>query len=184
APAANAGIHRGDVILSFNGQAIEGASDLTRRVGQTIAGQTVRLEVANPEGRKRMVNVVIATRPSEKQLADNANGDEPKPDSPAAVAETTLGLTLAPLTAQARARLRLGPNDGGLMVTAVDDDSAAAERGIKVGDAILEVNGTSLTSTAQFRAAVDAAKAAHRTSIGIYVTRAQGAGGYVPLPVE
>jgi len=184
APAANAGIRRGDVILSFNGQAIEGASDLTRRVGQTIAGQTVRLEVANPEGRKRMVNVVIATRPSEKQLANNANGDDSTPDNATQAAEASLGLTLAPLNAQTRARLRLNPDDGGLLITKVDEDSAASERGIRAGDAILEVNGTSLTSFAQFNAAVEAAKRANRPSIGIYVARAQGGGGYVPLPVE
>lgn len=186
-PADRAGIHRGDVILTFNGQAIQSASDLTRRVGQTAVGQTVRLEVANGEGRRRTANVTIAERPSEKQLA-NANGGTETPDKAtpdAAEAPAALGMSLTPLTPQAKTRLRLAANDTGLLITSVDEESDAGQRGLKAGDAILEVNGQSLTSVAQLQTAVDAAKRANRRSIGIYVQRAQtGTGVYVPLPVK
>ncbi len=186
APASKAGMRRGDVILKMNGQDIQGASDLTRRIGQTPVGQTIRLDVANAEGRKRTVNVTIAARPSEKELAQNDNsGDETTTAPDAEIKPTALGISLAPLTPAARTKLKLGPNDKGMLVVAVEEESEAAARGLKKGDAILEVNGQELQSAAQFAAAVNSAKSANRASIGLYVQSGDfGRGGYLPLPIK
>ena len=186
APAAKAGMRRGDVILKMNGQDILGASDLTRRIGQTTVGQTVRLDVANAEGRKRVVNVVIAARPSEQQLAQNGEPVDATTPVPAANATpTALGITLGQLTPAARTKLKLAPNDKGMLITAIDEESEAAVRGLRVGDAILEVNGQDLTSASQFSTAVNSAKSANRTSVGLYVQSAEfGRGTYLPLPVK
>jgi serine protease Do len=49
-PAAAAGIKPGDVVVRFNGDAIQDPHDLTRRVAGTPPGSSVKLDVARPSG--------------------------------------------------------------------------------------------------------------------------------------
>lgn len=184
APAAKAGLKRGDVVLSFNGQKIEGSGDLTRRVGQTRVGEVVRLEVAGADGRRRTVPVTITARPSEQQLSQAdpvAGADAAQPATPATNA---LGLSVGPLSAQARTRLRLPANEAGVLILEVDPDSRAAERGIRAGDAILTANDKEVRSAEDLDAAIAAARAAGRSFIGLFVQSQSGGGGFVPLPLE
>jgi serine protease Do len=184
-PAARAGLKRGDAILSINGQRLEGSADLTRRVGQTSVGDVVRLEVANAGNQRRTVNVTIAARPPEAQLAQADGGQGGAiPGEPGAAQPGPLGLTVGPLTATARARLNLGAADAGVLVLNVDEDSVASDRGLTAGDAILEVNGQPVRSSGDFAAAVQAAERAGRTSVGVFVQRQNGASGFVPLPIK
>lgn len=184
APAAKAGLKRGDVVLAFNGQKIEGSADLTRRVGQTRVGEVIRLDVAGADGRRRTVPVTITARPSEQQLsqADPVAGADVA--QPASAANNALGLSVGPLSAQARTRLRLPANEAGVLILEVDPDSRAAERGIRAGDAILTANDKEVRSAEELDAAIESARAAGRSFIGLFVQSQSGAGGFVPLPVE
>jgi serine protease Do len=185
APAARAGLKRGDIVLQFNGERLEGSSDLTRRVGQTNVGDVIRLEVVAADGRRRTVPVTIAARPSEQQLAQN-DGPSPAdagPASPATPAENALGLVVGPLTATAKTRLRLAPADSGVLILSVDEDSKAAERGIRPGDAILTANGADIRTSEELDAAIAAAKRSGRPSIGLFIQTQSGGGGFVPLPL-
>lgn len=185
APAARAGLKRGDIVLQFNGERLEGSSDLTRRVGQTSVGDVVRLEVIAANGNRRTVPVTIAARPSEQQLAQNGDPTNlaATPDGPVAPVANALGLTVGPLSATAKTRLRLAPTDNGVLITDVDEDSKAAERGIRAGDAILTANGAEISSAEQLDAAIAAAKRAGRPSIGLFIQSQSGGGGFVPLPL-
>ncbi|MFN9009582.1 MAG: Do family serine endopeptidase [Hyphomonadaceae bacterium] len=184
APAAKAGLKRGDVVVAFNGTKIEGSADLTRRVGQTRVGDVVRLDVAGAKGVRRTVQVTIAARPSEQQLsqADPVAGADATP--PASPATNVLGLSVGPLSAQARTRLRLPANEPGVLILEVDPDSRAAERGIRAGDAILTANDEEVRSAEELDAAIEAARAAGRSFIGLFVQSQSGGGGFVPLPLE
>jgi serine protease Do len=186
APAARAGLKRGDIVLQFNGERLEGSSDLTRRVGQTRVGETVRLEVIAADGNRRTVPVLIAARPSEQQLAQNGDPTTPSvtPATPAAPVANALGLTVGPLSATAKTRLRLQPTDTGVLILDVDEDSKAAERGIRAGDAILTANGVEVSTSEQLDAAIATAKRAGRPSIGLFVQSQSGGGGFVPLPLN
>lgn len=184
APAAKAGLKRGDVVVAFNGTKIEGSADLTRRVGQTRVGDVVRLDVAGAKGVRRTVQVTIAARPSEQQLSQTdpvAGADATPPASPAT---NVLGLSVGPLSAQARTRLRLPANEPGVLILEVDPDSRAAERGIRPGDAILTANDDEVRSAEELDAAIEAARAAGRSFIGLFVQSQSGGGGFVPLPLE
>jgi serine protease Do len=185
APASRAGLKRGDIVLQFNGERLEGSSDLTRRVGQTNVGEVVRLEVIAADGSRRTVPVTIAARPSEQQLAEDSGAPVPgaTPSTPAAPAANSLGLSVGPLSATAKIRLRLAPNDSGVLILEVDEDSKAAERGIRPGDAILTANGAEIRSAEDFEAAIAAARRAGRPSIGLFIQSQSGGGGFVPLPL-
>lgn len=184
APAAKAGLKRGDVVVAFNGTKIEGSSDLTRRVGQTRVGDVVRLDVAGAKGARRTVQVTIAARPSEQQLSQAdpvAGADATQPASPTT---NVLGLSVGPLSAQARTRLRLPANEAGVLILEVDPESRAAERGIRAGDAILTANDEEVRSAEELDAAIEAARAAGRSFIGLFVQSQNGVGVFVPLPLE
>jgi serine protease Do len=184
APAARAGLKRGDIVLQFNSEKVEGSSDLTRRVGQTRVGDVVRLDVVAADGRRRTVPVTISARPSEQQLAQSdGQSGAATATTPVAPVENVLGLTVGPLSPMAKSRLRLAPADKGVLIIGVDEDSKAAERGIRPGDAILTANGVEITSAEELDAAIARAKTAGRQSIGLFIQAQSGGGGFVPLPI-
>jgi len=164
-PAGRAGIQQGDVILTFNGQRIEDSRDLTQRVGATGIGDNSRVEILRG-GNRRTLNLRLAERPSEQQLAStaptpNARPPEATPGAPG-VAQSSLGVSVRPATAEDRQRFELAANEAGLVVTAVEPDSDAAEKGISVGDIILQAGGRSVRNAADLNTATEAAQRANR----------------------
>ena len=61
-PAAEAGLLKDDVIVEFNGQAVESVSELSRMVRETPAGRTVSIGVVR-EGQAREISVELGERP-------------------------------------------------------------------------------------------------------------------------
>ena len=143
-PAAKAGIARGDVIVAIGGHATNTSAQLRNAVA--LAGRDARVHVELVHGKTpRAVDVVLGEQP--------ADG----PGAGQAVHEGLLsGLTVAPLERSSRARLRVPEDIGGVVVTKVDPDSAAAEIGLREGDVIVEVNRTQTPSLDAFREAARA----------------------------
>lgn len=192
-PAARAGLRRGDMILALNGERLRSSSDLTRRIGQTRVGSTVRMEVANPAGQRRTVEVTIAARPDEQTLAQTATspdgqnpGARPATGAPAAAAATPgqLGLSVIPLPAEARERLGVGAEDGGVLIAGVTRSSTAFDRGLRTGMAVIAVNGTTVRNAEEYNRAVAAARAAGRTAVTLDVRAQQGPGAFVAVPLD
>ena len=75
APAERAGLRGGDIVLSVNGQAIENASQFTRRVAATAPGQALSLNVLR-DGASRTVTLNTALRPAETQLNGDRGGQD------------------------------------------------------------------------------------------------------------
>jgi len=77
------------------------------------------------------------------------------------------------------------PNaDGqGLLIENVEPDSAAAERGLGVGDTILQVNNQDVASVADFEAAVKAVKDAGRNTALVKAQR-DGQTRFIGLPLD
>ena len=164
-PAARAGLQQGDVTLTFNGQQIQNSRDLTQRVGATAIGQNSRVEILR-NGRRQTLTLRLGERPSEQQLAStnpapNAT-PQPQPEEGGGVAQSSLGLSVRPLTSEDRTRLSLRANDNGLVITSVEPTSDAAEKGIRAGDVIMQAGGRQIRTAAELTAAVDAARRANR----------------------
>jgi serine protease Do len=162
-PAARAGIQQGDVILTFNGQRIEDSRDLTQRVGATAIGASSRVEVLR-NGQRRNLNLRLLERPSEQTLNASATPTptERPPESGAGVAQSSLGVTVRPLTQADRTRFELAANEGGLVVTAVEPTSDAAEKGIQAGDLIIQAGGRAVRTPQELSTAADTARRANR----------------------
>ena len=96
---------------------------------------------------------------------------------------TALGLSLQPLNPQIIRALNLPETTRGVVITAVDPGSDAAEKGIRRGDVIMSVNRQAVTTPAQVLAAVDAARRAGRTSVLLLVKRGQAPEGFVGVDI-
>ncbi len=165
-PAARAGIQQGDVILTYDGARIEDSRDLTQRVGATPIGHTARLEILR-NGQRRTLNLRLGERPSEQTLAANnapPSSEATPPATPGApgVAQGSLGLSVRPMTQADRTRYELDANQGGVVVTSVDPNSDAAQKGVAPGDVILQAGGEAVSSPAELLTAVQAAERADR----------------------
>ena len=134
-PAAVAKLRGGDIILKFDGQDVKEMHTLPRIVAETAIGREVPVTVWR-DGQRTDADRQGGELPDDQKLA-SAAPDKPAPVKPTELAG--LGLTLAPITPEARDRYQLGQDQKGVLITDVAAGSPAAERGLKPGDVILEV---------------------------------------------
>ena len=145
APAEKAGIEAGDIIIKFDGKAIEKSSDLPRMVGNVKPGTKAVITVFR-RGVARDLNITIAEVEVEKPVR-KASVAEPKPKSPSQV--QAFGLALIELTESQKKELKI---KGGVKVESVE--GVAARAGIREGDVIVAVANAEVTSVKEFEAAV------------------------------
>lgn len=163
-PAAKAGLQQGDVILTFNGAVIADSRDLTQRVGEAPIGRDARVEYQR-EGQRRTANVRLGERPSERQLLASAQGGPQTPEgaAPQASAMNALGLSVRTITADDRRRFGLDGVEGGLVISAIEDNSTAAER-VGIGEVIVSTGADRkpVRTVEDLNLAIEAAKAQNR----------------------
>src|SRR6202790_3986239 len=174
-PAAKAGIESGDVITAVNGESVKDARELARTIGSLPPGNSVKLNVLH-KGQDKVVNLTLGQLPNSVEAkADTGNGDQGNA-TPRGTDVPKLGLTVAPANSVA------GAGKDGVVVTEVDPKSAAAERGFKEGDVILEVAGKNVTNAGDVREAINAARTDNKNSVLMRV-KSGGSSRFVALPL-
>ena len=173
-PAAKAGIESGDVITSVNGEAVKDARELARTIGGIAPGTAVKLNVLH-KGQDKVVNLTLGQLPNTVEAkADNDNSDRGGVTRGTDVPK--LGLTVAPANSVA------GAGKEGVVVTEVDPKSAAAERGFKEGDVIIEVAGKTVASAGDVRDAISSARNDNKNSVLMRV-KSGGQSRFVAVPL-
>jgi serine protease Do len=164
-PADKAGIKAGDVIVSVNGEAVNDARTLARRVSALAPGTSVRVGVVR-NGREETLTLTLGELPRERQARANVEErDNQATDVP------RLGLSLAPAKSGGE----------GVVVTSVDPNGTAGDR-FKSGDVILDVNGKLVSSPAEVRKAVSDAQAGGKRTVLMRVKSGQ-ATRFVAVPL-
>ena len=178
-PALDAGMQAGDVILTFEGEAIEDTRDLVRRVGASPVGDAVTMEVLR-DGETVPLEVTLARREDAEAEAVPASA-QTQPGVP----ETSemLGLTLSPVTPELVQQFSLPDDQQGVVVTEIDQVSDAADKGLLPGDVITEAGQQPVATVADVEAAVTAAEEGGRNSVLLLVRRA-GEPRFVALSLE
>ena len=142
-PAEKAGVETTDIILSFDGKAVESSSDLPRIVGGTRPGSQVPLEVWR-KGATRKLSIAVGELVEDRVAA----ADRPRPQKAAEAQANRLGIVVAELSAEQKKELKLSH---GLVVTEVRADSRAD---VRKGDVLLILvhkgQQTELKSVEQF----------------------------------
>jgi serine protease Do len=166
-PAAAAGVKSGDVITAVDGETVADPHDLARRIAALGPKKTVKLAIIR-NGSPMTIDVTLGTMPADKTAsAESGNSDN---NEGSALAK--LGLTLRPAHGQ-----------DGVVVAEVDPDGAAADKGLKQGDVILEVAGKSVSRPADVAQAIDAAKSDGKKSVLVRVKSNDGE-HYLTLPTR
>jgi serine protease Do len=142
-PAAEAGLKRGDIILSFNGQEIDELNDLPRVVANAPVDQEVNVKIFR-KGKVRELKVKVG------RLDD---GQQARASGPDKAEQAVLGLSVANLTPELAARYSIKESRG-VLVTAIDPEGPAVGANVRIGDLILEINDQEVSSVKEFEAAV------------------------------
>jgi len=139
-PGEKAGLKRGDIILSFDGEKIGTMHDLPRMVAATPVGKKAEVIVFR-DGRRKKVVVEIGRM--------EAEGGPAK-----AVGEAdSLGLTVAVLTPELSRQFGLEA-ERGVVINAISPDGPAADSNLRAGDLILEIDGVEIAGIVDFNRAV------------------------------
>ncbi len=177
-PADKAKIKNGDIILKFNGQDVKEMRSLPRIVADSDVGKSVPV-VLWRDGKEVTVDATLAEKPDDVQVASAATPPE-KPKQAASTEISGLGLKLAPMSQDAKDKYSLGADQKGVVITDVSPNSSAAERGLKAGDVIVEVQQGEVTSPADVQQKVDSVKKENRKSVLMLIQRQDGL-QWVPL---
>src|SRR5215471_228923 len=172
-PAAKAGIQSGDVITGVNGEPVKDAKELARTIGGLAPGNAVKLNVLH-KGQDKVINLTLGQLPNTVEAKAELDKDSNKSTRGTDVPK--LGMTVAPANSVA------GAGKEGVVVTEVDPRSAAAERGFKEGDVILEVGGKAVASADDVRDAITAARGDNKNSVLMRV-KSGGSSRFVAVPL-
>jgi serine protease Do len=138
-PAAKAGMANGDLVTGFDGKTVTDSRALPRMVADTPIGKTVPVDVLR-KGKKETLKLTVLKLEDDKPM--RAVSKAPSPAASASKPKSRvsgLGLSLAPIDGDARAQFKLGGNVHGVVVTDVAPDSPAAEKNLRPGDVIVQV---------------------------------------------
>ncbi len=171
-PAAKAGLEAGDAILTLDGRPLKNSRDLARVVAGYEPGAKVKLGIVR-KGKEQTVEVELGRMP--KDVGTKLGQNVPDDGGAAATSLTALGLALAPAS-------EVGVSGGGVAVVDVDPDGPAAQRGIKPGDVVLDVQGRTVATVADVNEAIRAARSEGRKAILLRVKTQDGI-RFVPLPL-
>ena len=144
-PADKAGIEAGDIIVKFDGRAIEKSSDLPRIVGNVKPGTKSTVTVFR-RGATKDLSVTVAEVEADKPARPAAKaGAKPPVAGPA----QALGLSVSEITDAQKKELDV---KGGVKVDAVE--GAAARAGLREGDVIVSIANTEVAGLKSFEAAL------------------------------
>jgi serine protease Do len=137
-PAAKAGIKEEDVVLAFNGKALDNASELSTWVASGSPGQKIDLKILR-DGKDKNIEVELGELNPKKQAL--AEGKSQYSD---------IGMQVANIVPELMSQYHLNKDISGVIVTAVNPQGPAAEVGIREGDVIMKVNRKDIKSVEDF----------------------------------
>ena len=140
-PAEKAGIKKGDVIVSFDGIALEGANDFRNRLAAGRVGKAVEIGILRRGETLTVQAAIAAYKPSSQQTA--------------AELRSKLGIEVKEIS-NLEARRRRMENREGVLLTKVDPNSPADRAGLEAGDTIHQINNQNLRGVGDYVRALEA----------------------------
>jgi len=175
-PAAKAGIRSGDVIIRFNGVAVPEMRALPRIVADNTVGGSVPVVIWR-DGKEETVTVTLGELPTEQR---QAGAPAAPPPGPGPVELTGLGLRVAAITDELRQRFNLKPEQRGVVIVEVTPGTPAAERELRPGDVIVEVQQQRVATPAEVQEQIERLRRQNR-NVGLFAVENAGGQRFVPL---
>jgi serine protease Do len=164
-PASKAGIAIGDVIIRYGDDTPSDERALLRDITQTRIGDSVPVVVLRGD---KQVTLPVTVEPWPRSQWDER--DAPMtPARPKLTIPPGLGLSLAVIEKDKRAKLGLEDGLNGVLITSVLPGSDAARRGAVAGDVILRVQDTPVATPGEVQHALLAAREEKRPFVMMLV---------------
>ncbi|HEY5047012.1 MAG TPA: DegQ family serine endoprotease [Rhizomicrobium sp.] len=177
-PAAKAGFKPGDLVLAVDGKAVEDSRELTRRVATLLAGSKATFTLVR-DGKNQTVTAMIGNR-KEDQVASN---EAPAMNSSVGATGEAMGLGLAAVTPEVRRAYNLDDHVNGVLVTRVDPESDAADKGIEPGDVLVSVANRPVHTPQEIKASVAGAHSQGHKSVLVLVEGSNSGQRFVALKI-
>ncbi len=130
--AADAGIHKGDVILAVNGQKVNSSPELQQMVAMKRPGEMITLGV-DRNGKEKDIEVVLKNKEGNTEVVKKENLD----------LLNTLGVKLENLSSKESKELDI---DGGVKVVKITKGKISKQTNMKEGFVITKVDGQRINS--------------------------------------
>ncbi|NQV44648.1 MAG: PDZ domain-containing protein [Rhodospirillales bacterium] len=169
-PAEQAGVRRGDIMLTLNGEQIETLDQVIAIVTKASPGDVFGLTVLR-NGEKVDLSLTSIPWPESRKIKKNFVGQIP-----------ALGLTTAALSTKIREQFGVRWDSEGVVVTLVDPSKGVSEI-IKRGDVIVQFNQQPVWLPAQLISAYEAAKGSGKATALLLLERPDGY-VFILLPVR
>jgi serine protease Do len=155
-PAKPAGIEPGDVVVKFDGKDIKDMKDLPRIVADTPVGKDVEVVVIR-KGKEEKKTVKLGRLEDGEKAVQAAARSAPVPEDKSAV-KKALGLELSDMSDGLRQRYKIKDAIKGVVITAVDQGSVAAEKRLIPGEVILEIAQEQVVNAADLQKRIEQLK--------------------------
>ncbi len=133
-PAAAAGLLPGDIVTRIGERTVGDSASLVRAIAAIEPGRSVRFQIIR-DGAPRSLAVQTAARTAE-------SGQN--------LATLWPGITVTPIPDEARERLGVDSTQQGALIASVAGGSPAGASGLRPGDIVTAINGTTVGNTRDF----------------------------------
>ncbi len=181
-PAEKAGLKAGDIITEFDGRAVEDVRDLPRMVAETEIGKAVALSYWR-DGGQNDASVTIGELEKAEDEGLIAAGPRESGTAGDGTSIDIVGMSVRAITDADREDYNIEADLEGVLISALEPAGEAAEKGLMVGDVIVEVNQQEVTVPADTADIINKAHAAGRSSVLLLVNR-DGDVRFVALRLE
>ncbi len=142
-PAAKSGLQSGDVIVKFDGQSVKDPQQLQLAVERSVMGKSLKIDIVR-DGK----SMQLSFKP-EEQPGDFGVRMPSKAGSTPSKRMENYGMEVAPMDVDVAAQLGMDGVEG-VVITAVLDNSPAAEAGLDSGMVITQVNREKVATVDEF----------------------------------
>ncbi|MCO6185706.1 Do family serine endopeptidase [Rhizobium sp. L1K21] len=196
-PVSDGPLQAGDVVLTFNGKEILNAKALTRAVAESPVDKDLPVKIMR-DGKEMDVTVRLALveetaadEPSDEETVQPFDEDEmTSPDDESEnggeMSEQllVLGMLLSPLDDAAREEFGIDEAVDGVLVSEVEEGSAAAQQGIVPGDVVVEVSQEFVATPDEVATRVGKLREEGRRNAQVLVSNAAGDLRFLALRLE
>jgi serine protease Do len=167
-PAAQAGMKRGDVVLSYQGQQVADSSALRNAVAETPIGQQARMTVWRDKKKQELVVKIGSMEDAVKMLS--------------ASVDNRLGVTVRPITPKEDEKYGIDSGEGVALAT-VKPNGVFGQAGLEPKDFILQVNGQTIQGMEGFAELMSSLPAKQKLVV-LALDHRSGQSGYVQMTLN
>ncbi|QBK31443.1 Do family serine endopeptidase [Roseitalea porphyridii] len=180
-PVDDGSIEPGDVIIEFDGQAVESVRELPRIVADSPVGKEVDVIVLR-DGERQSIKVTLGRLEDGEDLA---LATEPGEDEGGDETIALFGMTLAELNDTRREEFSISEDvSGGVVITEVEAGSAADDKGVMAGEVIVEIAQEQVSTPQDVQEAIDALRDSDRRNALLMLAGADGALRFVTIRID